>query len=510
MDTFIRRGGGIATVLTATFAALASQALAADFNNPNDKPVLCQLYAGKATYQAEQNIKNNCGGIGPRFTTDKLGHYNWCMAQKDVKTVNTEEALRDHQILRCNRCSGYVNNRSEFEKKWNSYGCGEIPELVQMDRYRGGSDTTSPDLLMFSCTYKPMSTDEIEAAKQADDHALALCIAHKNQHASSVKRAACGAYATDAVEKARQFQAQGCTEDPRFPGRMSTDVYQHYDWCLNGAAGNGVEVERNGRNADLQQCLHGKLEHDKLFTPVSKLGVKHTEIEHDKLFTPVKKLGVKNTPPEQPKKIIAKSVHVPRFKVPPIVLNFPRKPKSPPVVVTQTQTSSNSAPGGSKPGPSDTSRTDSAKADEPRSRSGQTEGDLGFPPKVTTKPTPPTPPVVVSKDVPAPKVATKPPPTPPVVVSNSVPMSGSGQTASDHVVVRALPRLVHNTAPTTNVGSVKPGISDMFKRGFKESLKQNILDAHNTKHREAMGITARLKSALKKSRERGLSRITTR
>jgi hypothetical protein len=389
---YFRRGGGIATVLTATFAALASQALAADFNNPADKPMLCELYAEKATNQAQQNIRDDCGGIGPRYTTDRLGHYNWCMAQKDVKVVNTEDELRSHQILRCNRCTGYVDARLEFEKKWNGMGCGEIPELVQMDRYRGGTQDSSRSLLMFSCTYPPMSTYEIADAEKADDAALARCAAVKQeQQVAKVKRAACGVYATDAAQKATQFKANSCVEDARYPGRMSTDVQQHYNWCFNVASGNGIQFERDGRNADLNRCIAAKqiaskianslpstvkfpktvqkFDHDQLYTPVKKLGVKHTEIEHDKLFTPVTKLGVKNTPPEQPKKIITKSVQVPRFKFPHIVLNFPRRTKTPPVVVTQTQTQTQTS---SKPAP--------ANSDEPRSRSGQTTGDLGFPP----------------------------------------------------------------------------------------------------------------------------------
>jgi len=518
MVTFFRRAVCIAAALTATLTSFAPRALAADFNNPNDKPILCQLYAGEATYQAEQNQTDNCGGVGDRWTTDKLGHYNWCMAQKDVKVVNTEASLRKNAITRCTRCSGFVYNRGEFEKQWIKNGCGNVPELRQMDRFRGMGGT-NPRLLMFSCTSKPMTPDEIAAEKQADDHALALCIAHKNPQASSIKRAACGSYATDAVEKAKQFQANNCAEDARFPGRMSTDVYEHYDWCLNVASGAGVEFERNRRNADLQQCLNSK------------------KYEHKVLFTPVTKLGVKHTPTEEPTKTITKSVtrsvQPPRFKFPRVVLHLPKRHYPSPVVVAEEQTSTAPArpdpvsTGTNRPDTShtDTGRTDTgssapATSDVPRSRSGQTEDDLGFPPKVVTKTGPTTPPVVVS-DVPRSRSGQTEDDLgyklPPIGTGTGQATSARSSSILDGLKRRSelmRKRFEQNNATAATSGAkgrsrlaailqrhaqTSKAVATMNRRGIKERLTRRLAGAASGKHRVSTGLGSRFRSAVKRS-----------
>jgi hypothetical protein len=66
--------------------------------------VFCQAYADNAVVAAIDNQNYNCGGTGPRWTTDRGAHLNWCMALKgDQGPPNSEAAARNNLLVSCRR-----------------------------------------------------------------------------------------------------------------------------------------------------------------------------------------------------------------------------------------------------------------------------------------------------------------------------------------------------------------------------------------------------------------------
>ncbi|WP_437506363.1 hypothetical protein [Sorangium sp. So ce1099] len=60
----------------------------------------CARYADSAVQQQLENIRRGCGFSGPRWSTDRNGHYNWCLGVSDTEAFN-ENAGRAESLRLC-------------------------------------------------------------------------------------------------------------------------------------------------------------------------------------------------------------------------------------------------------------------------------------------------------------------------------------------------------------------------------------------------------------------------
>ena len=66
--------------------------------------LFCQTYADTAVVAANDNQAYNCGGTGPRWTTDRTAHLNWCVALNgDKGPPNAETEARNKLLVTCRR-----------------------------------------------------------------------------------------------------------------------------------------------------------------------------------------------------------------------------------------------------------------------------------------------------------------------------------------------------------------------------------------------------------------------
>ena len=173
--SIVRKAGYLGVAMAGALTAFSGEALAeGDFNNPSDKKLMCQYYANEADFQARENNRMNCGGVGNRWGEGKQGHYNWCMSQRDTRVMNTEIAIRTQTISHCNKCNDYALARNKFETQWNKLGCYQKDDFRQMDRYRGPG-LTSRKLLVFACMNPRKSTTQMNRERTADNVAMAKC-----------------------------------------------------------------------------------------------------------------------------------------------------------------------------------------------------------------------------------------------------------------------------------------------------------------------------------------------
>jgi hypothetical protein len=69
----------------------------------------CQDYAAKATAAANDNQSLGCGFGGPRWTTDRLAHLDWCVGLVgDQNPANFEAGERSKALRQCRRDKGLV------------------------------------------------------------------------------------------------------------------------------------------------------------------------------------------------------------------------------------------------------------------------------------------------------------------------------------------------------------------------------------------------------------------
>jgi len=60
----------------------------------------CEQYAQNAVAEHQQNLQNQCGFTGPRWSSDFQGHYGWCLAVSSAD-AQRETAERNNELMRC-------------------------------------------------------------------------------------------------------------------------------------------------------------------------------------------------------------------------------------------------------------------------------------------------------------------------------------------------------------------------------------------------------------------------
>jgi len=87
----------------------------------------CSAYSDDAVNMAYQNqmVLNSCGYEGAAWTTDRAGHFQWCMAAKS-EFVDEEAATRKQKIDMCTSCRSYAKNAVIQARKYQ-YTCYTDP-----------------------------------------------------------------------------------------------------------------------------------------------------------------------------------------------------------------------------------------------------------------------------------------------------------------------------------------------------------------------------------------------
>ena len=59
----------------------------------------CEVYGSPAVSQANQNASTQCGGTGPRWTTNFMEHKQWCLAAPDAAVQAEDQARKDETAV---------------------------------------------------------------------------------------------------------------------------------------------------------------------------------------------------------------------------------------------------------------------------------------------------------------------------------------------------------------------------------------------------------------------------
>ena len=97
---------------------------------PGADPEACAAYASTATQKAKLNAERNCGGTGPRWSTNRNDHYSWCLGQNgNMSGANAEAAAREKQIASCQSGGSTVQSSGKVESGINRPG-GDYKDFV--------------------------------------------------------------------------------------------------------------------------------------------------------------------------------------------------------------------------------------------------------------------------------------------------------------------------------------------------------------------------------------------
>ena len=83
----------------------------------------CKDYAASAVDGARLNAAKQCGGAGPRWTSDYNEHLQFCLRAPDAQVKAEDQARRDFFPL-CNRCQGYAGLAITHAKANITHNCG--------------------------------------------------------------------------------------------------------------------------------------------------------------------------------------------------------------------------------------------------------------------------------------------------------------------------------------------------------------------------------------------------
>ncbi|MGZ5862424.1 MAG: hypothetical protein ACXWKB_03925 [Methyloceanibacter sp.] len=93
----------------------------------------CEAYAVNAQRDANDNITETCGGVGPRWTTSFEEHRKWCLTATDAAAQGEEQARQDF-LLTCRACAEYADKAVGAARTNIKYNCGGQPPRFSLDR----------------------------------------------------------------------------------------------------------------------------------------------------------------------------------------------------------------------------------------------------------------------------------------------------------------------------------------------------------------------------------------
>ncbi|GEM_PF-1416862 len=214
-----------------------------------DANLNCDAYAGAAIAQNGQNLAQNCGFTGGRWSNAFRAHADWCAAPgTTMADLVREDRSRQEALAQC------ASRAIRHQRACQAYARQAVADRAAAAGARcgvSGGRWSSDYARHFEwCLTASTSTRDGETAARRNQ--LAGCLAARRAAADQARRDACARYAAMAVGQQKENGARGCA----FSGkRWSGDFFSHFNWCM--AAGPDMAGrETAARNSALEKgCM---------------------------------------------------------------------------------------------------------------------------------------------------------------------------------------------------------------------------------------------------------------
>ncbi len=212
---------------------------------------LCRQYANKAIRAYEENLVENCGFSGRKWSGDFALHFDWCM---DATVAETKEmhSERKDDLAQCKRetsanggnvsCRQYARRALKQQQTNLDNKCGFNNRL----RWRS-------DFNYYRRWCRENSVQERNKQDKLKQEAIARCL-HRGG-GSFIKR--CDTHARASVKQIEEASQNGCGF--RDQGRWSRKFSDHYQFCVKNNSSRDVRNKvlkkaRARRTKEIKQC----------------------------------------------------------------------------------------------------------------------------------------------------------------------------------------------------------------------------------------------------------------
>lgn len=203
----------------------------------------CSAYAATAVAQNDQNVMQQCGFAGLRWSNDLSAHFKWCETVT-MADLTAEDNARKSMLAQCaekpkqdqQACQTYAKAAVEHQLANRSQGCG----------FSGGAWSENY-AAHFDWCLKAVPDARASEGNARYQQLLGCFAAQK-----SARKDACAAYAGTAVAQQKENETRGC----KFTGGpWSANWAEHFAWCET-VKQNESDKETAVRVAALRdQCL---------------------------------------------------------------------------------------------------------------------------------------------------------------------------------------------------------------------------------------------------------------
>jgi hypothetical protein len=258
----------------------------------------CFAYGQQATNAQQQNLANQCGRAGDRWSLDFNGHRSWCM-EASQSAIDGETNARNWELAKCTSCTAYAQQATAAQQKnlenqcgrsgdrWSSNFAGHKSWCMGAPQYAIDREAAARQYEVDRCAgvYREYTLAALDAQRQNIDNGCNLtgsrwslndqdhmnwCLfapqaaidweteqrkIQINSCLATGRKAACDAYAKKAIE---QFNAarNNSNCDRRDQRRWHDNYQNHYGWCM---AVNAAESSAHAafRDRELARCANG-------------------------------------------------------------------------------------------------------------------------------------------------------------------------------------------------------------------------------------------------------------
>lgn len=260
----------------------------------------CVAFAQQAVNAQQQNLSNQCGLAGDRWSSNFNGHRSWCMGAPQSK-IDGETNARNGDLAKCSSCIAYAQEAINAQQQNMDNRCGLAGDLwssnfnnhrlwcMGVSQERADVDTNARRGALAQCpTCVAYARDAVIAQKQNLNNQCGLtgdlwslnysghlswCIGASHDSSSGEtnlrkslltsclapgKKAACASYASNAIHQFGIAKQRNC--DISGDQKRWHDNYQdHYGWCMavNPRDPDNPNRETAARDSKLAECAKG-------------------------------------------------------------------------------------------------------------------------------------------------------------------------------------------------------------------------------------------------------------
>ena len=199
----------------------------------------CGNFAREAVEAQRKNVANGCNLSGPRWSSNRVGHYRWCMASQR-SSVEQEARFRNFDAGKCEQCTIYARQAVESSEQNRRLSCGFT-----------GPQWTSDYPGHYKWCWNLQTRASLTTETNNRANLLRQC------QTSPALKSTCDSYAKLAIAQYNETRSRSSCNSVTGVGynkqRWHNNYQNHYGWCL-AVPESQRSADQNARERELEKC----------------------------------------------------------------------------------------------------------------------------------------------------------------------------------------------------------------------------------------------------------------